>query len=372
MTIFPRQDRSCTGKRDHNSMLMLTPCWQLQCSKCKEYFLGLPIRNHQCYRHMFLDKDYCFDPETQQECNRRPSLLPQGRTVFFAVQPRYMNVDIRVVIDVSLGSLDFYLAAKEDVFIVETNKSSGSSSGAHNVWIDMKYQPEDENEDEPGFSFDSALSPQVPYSDKILRKIAVVNDSATPPPNILHVRHRTAGLGLTTYLTIFNPNEVLVVRHLENRLVVTIPQEVHDLRSTRFYMILRGSHAEGTLGNLFFRQDQSRIDLFVFFSVFFSCFFLFLASCVIVWKVKQAFDMRRARRLHAAEMKNMASRPFASVLLQMDPYTNNHSDHFDDFEFALSSPAHHAVSKKKHSKMSKLKGSHTSKQKRTKVEYHRY
>lgn len=64
--------------------------------------------------------------------------------------------------------------------------------------------------------------------------------------------------------------------------------------------------------------------------------------------------MRRARRLHAAEMKHMASRPFSSVLCQMDPY----SDHFDDFEHALHSPAHHVKGKK--SKGFKLKGSHSS------------
>jgi hypothetical protein len=45
----------------------------------------------------------------------------------------------------------------------------------------------------------------------------------------------------------------------------------------------------------FHRQDQLHIDLFVFFSVFFSCFFLFLSVCVVMWKVKQAADLRRAR-----------------------------------------------------------------------------
>ncbi len=71
-------------------------------------------------------------------------------------------------------------------------------------------------------------------------------------------------------------------------------------------------------------QDQLHIDLFVFFSVFFSCFFLFLSgtriitlglyseykcifvclsnrvfpffpACVVLWKLKQMGDLRRAR-----------------------------------------------------------------------------
>lgn len=63
------------------------------------------------------------------------------------------------------------------------------------------------------------------------------------------------------------------------------------------------------------RQDQLHIDLFVFFSVFFSCFFLFLSACVVFWKIKQRADMRQARRRHVVEMLNMAQRAFSSVIL---------------------------------------------------------
>lgn len=71
-------------------------------------------------------------------------------------------------------------------------------------------------------------------------------------------------------------------------------------------------------GIVFSRQDQLHIDLFVFFSVFFSCFFLFLAACVVAWKAKQAADVRRARRRHVVEMLHMAKRPFASVTVNLN------------------------------------------------------
>lgn len=74
-----------------------------QCSECREYFMGTPTNNHQCYRQMTVDKEYCFDPETQNNCNREPMALRQGRTVFFAVQPKYLNVNIRITIDVTMG-----------------------------------------------------------------------------------------------------------------------------------------------------------------------------------------------------------------------------------------------------------------------------
>lgn len=54
---------------------------------------------------MTVDKEYCFDPDTQTNCNQNPGALLKGRTVFFAVQPRYLNVDIRITIDVTFGGI---------------------------------------------------------------------------------------------------------------------------------------------------------------------------------------------------------------------------------------------------------------------------
>ena len=74
-----------------------------QCAVCKEYFSGTPTEGHQCYRQMNVNREYCFAPITQNDCTRSPEPLLQGRTVFFAVQPKYVNVDIRVTIDVTQG-----------------------------------------------------------------------------------------------------------------------------------------------------------------------------------------------------------------------------------------------------------------------------
>ena len=83
------------------------------------------------------------------------------------------------------------------------------------------------------------------------------------------------------------------------------------------------SNSSNTSGLIYFRQDQNHIDLFVFFSVFFSCFFLFISLCVVVWKVKQVNDMRRARQRHVVEMINMAQRPYSSVTLDVSQSTSN-------------------------------------------------
>lgn len=199
---------------------------------------------------MFLDRDYCFDPDTQEECNRNPAPLPPGRTVFFAVQPRYMNVDIRVVVDVAMGAVDLYLTAKDDAFVVDYNKSSGE----HLIWLDNRY-----NADYQEINFEDVILYKKNYlfNDST---IGVISTFDLGPP--LRIRHHFAR-GLTEYLTMTNPHEILVVRNLRNRLVITLPQDRDfDLRNTRFYMILRTSAiengTEGAFGNLFFRQDQSR------------------------------------------------------------------------------------------------------------------
>ncbi len=123
---------------------------------------------------------------------------------------------------------------------------------------------------------------------------------------------------LNTYMTVGEHNSVLVVRDVRFRLVVTLPRDQHKLRTSRFYIIVRARSDNSTFGNLYFRQDQPHIDLFVFFSVFFSCFFLFLAVCIMLWKMKQTFDARRSRQMREREMECMASRPFAKILVLIE------------------------------------------------------
>ena len=113
---------------------------------------------------------------------------------------------------------------------------------------------------------------------------------------------------LGTYVRLEDPATVVQVTGLKNRLVISLPEGKHDLRTTRFFLAIRGainatslrfekrwaaengdSKGSWSYGSIYFRQDQLHIDLFVFFSVFFSCFFLFLSICVLVWKVKVSF-----------------------------------------------------------------------------------
>ncbi|EDW76175.2 uncharacterized protein Dwil_GK15317 [Drosophila willistoni] len=327
-------DATCTAGGGKNSAQL---CWSVQCSKCRDSYAGNPTDGHQCYKQITVESRMCFDAKPIEECKSKPAALKPGQTVFFVIQPRFMNVDIRIIIDVTQGELDVFMSPQDDSFIVETN----DTSGYHDIFLDNRYNWG------PKMKRDHPLNIALPRHDN-----ATIQKLFTP-------ERRISGLGsggggeridrgdrgsssyyipqlqdckshgghsfivkdqhakdLSTHVTLNQCNTLLRLFGLKNRLVLTLPQHAHNLSATRFFIALRASSGpEPSYGSVVFRQDQLHIDLFVFFSVFFSCFFLFLAVCVIVWKVKQAADLRRARRQHVVEMLHLAKRPFAQIFL---------------------------------------------------------
>lgn len=63
---------------------------------------------------------FCID-----ECKVKPKPLNPGQTVFYMVQPRFMNVDIRIMVDVTQGALDLFLSPHDNTFVVNLNSSTG-------------------------------------------------------------------------------------------------------------------------------------------------------------------------------------------------------------------------------------------------------
>ncbi|CAH2066767.1 unnamed protein product, partial [Iphiclides podalirius] len=237
-------------------------CWRYQCVKCRDLYMGDPRNGHQCYKTINIENKFCFDGRSIDECKIKPRPLRAGQTVFVVVNPRYMNVDIRVIVDVTEGAVDLYMSPNDSSFVVSAN----GTAGWHTVALDPTYYKHDQFRKIPSFDDPVPDSQHVTYHyEKTEYSLADVEATE-----------------LTTFVTVDRRNVLLRVRNLTDRLVLTLPEKLH-------------------------------IDLFVFFSVFFSCFFLFLAACVVAWKAKQAADVRRARRRHVVEMLHMAKRPFAAV-----------------------------------------------------------
>ncbi|KTF86177.1 hypothetical protein cypCar_00026069 [Cyprinus carpio] len=293
-------------------------CYRQQCAKCKDSFNGNPVNGRQCYRQFNVDNECCFDPTSQVNCFHEPNIrnLLRGRTVFFSAQPKFTNVDIRVTIDVTFGEVEVYVSNSHDTFIVEVDRQTG----VHTIKI----------EDETTSATTSRGEKEVPLAPPSPMKVFANSSSGllgTLQSTKSHGTEREIREerteGLITYITVWKPQTVLIVRSVRDRVVITFPHEVHSLKSSRFYIALRGvgtdTHNGESQGLLFLRQDQAHIDLFVFFSVFFSCFFLFLSVCVLLWKVKQFLDFRREQRRHLQEMTKMASRPFAKLTVYLEP-----------------------------------------------------
>lgn len=319
-------DNTCSAKFSVKNSIFL--CWMSQCNKCRESYSGHPKSGHQCYKHITIDSKMCLDAKSLDECKTKPQPLKAGQTVFFVVQPRFMNVDIRIIMDVTQGELDFFMSSQDDSFVVFNNKSNGG----HEIYLDNKYQYV-QDITEMDFIENLNISPMLNKKANNYENLSTAAHSFNEGRHNGNVDCRSTEKGffvqdkqadgLSTFVTLNQCLTLVRVFGVKNRLVVTLPQDVHNLSGTRFFIAIRAAQSQpATYGLLFFRQDQLHIDLFVFFSVFFSCFFLFLAVCVVSWKAKQAADLQRARRLAVVEMLHMAQRPFSVIMLDVSPDTS--------------------------------------------------
>ena len=73
---------------------------------------------------MVVDNDYYLDPETQSTGPLNSKPLWHGQTVFFVVQPKYLNVDIRLTIDIQEGSADVFISDNDKTFQVGVDSST--------------------------------------------------------------------------------------------------------------------------------------------------------------------------------------------------------------------------------------------------------
>lgn len=259
-------------------------CYKNQCVKCKSQFMGNPINNQQCYRKISVSSEFVIGLKTDSTDESDGQALPYGQAIMYAVYPRFTNVDIRLTTDVFDGEVDVYMANENDEFTVVFNHTTGH----HEVNV-------------------RGLSNF--YSGK--RKRRETEDVSNVGGSVVDIE-TASGVYLNTFVTYNYHHRALIVRQVRKRLVITFPHDEHHFRDTRFYMVFIGRHIAGTNGLVYFKQDISQIDLFVFFSVFFSSFFLVVSVSVFGWKIKQYHTRRRVIEVREHQLVTMRSRPFAT------------------------------------------------------------
>ncbi|XP_074634355.1 multiple epidermal growth factor-like domains protein 8 isoform X4 [Acropora palmata] len=256
-------------------------CYENQCVKCKSQFMGSPLNNQQCYRKMIVSSEFVIGLKTDLTDESDGKALPYGQAIMYAVYPRFTNVDIRLTIDVFVGEIDVYVANENDEFTVLFNHTTGhhqvNVKGLSNIVRKKR------NAEGDGFGDEAVVD-----------------------------RETASSVNLNTFVTYNDHHRALIVQGVRKRLVLTFPYNDHILRDTRFYMVFIGRDMSGTKGLVYFKQDISQIDLFVFFSVFFSSFFLVVSVSVFAWKMKQYHTRRRVIEHRVHQLETMRSRPFAT------------------------------------------------------------
>jgi hypothetical protein len=164
-----------------------------------------------------------------------------------------MNVNIRVTLDVTHGSINVYLSPKEDTFVIKQdennwihrvcfkiNKKLNQSLKYHlnvQVEFDTKYSLAGDARQHSSFGKVSLFAgetikvdPDYEFttnrSDDILEESGVNRVISKPmgmPTSAYRFVEQEAA-GFSTYYTVKDSKAILLVRNLRNRLVITLPQ----------------------------------------------------------------------------------------------------------------------------------------------------
>eukprot|EP01135_Chromosphaera_perkinsii_P011179 Nk52_evm6s2356 gene=Nk52_evmTU6s2356 len=92
---------------------------------------------------------------------------------------------------------------------------------------------------------------------------------------------------------------------------VVLESGANDFREDRFFIYLEALTTSSY--KLVFSQTVVQIDLFVFFSVFFSAFYLFLTTLSYAWHWKMRYERHQAFVYHMRAVNHMRSRPSAHL-----------------------------------------------------------
>ena len=154
----------------------------------------------------------CFnDAKMIDECEKH---LEVGKSQFFVISPRFMNVDIRVVIDVTVGEIDLQMSSSDDTFVVASNNS---------IYLDSKYHWLHDGSNE-----EILVTPMKRNIEATSHTYKVIDRKASDDDLAMHVM-------------LNQRNSLLRVFNVRNRLVIILPHFVHELGKTKFYIAVRGN-----------------------------------------------------------------------------------------------------------------------------------
>jgi multipile epidermal growth factor-like domains protein 8 len=130
----------------------------------------------------------------------------------------FMKNDIKIVIDVTIGELDFFMSTNDDSFVVLTNQSNGF----HEILLDSKYQWYSYNSDNSDYTENLNITPLVTSSKKSFENVSIphgfIDDRGSDcrSNGKFYVLDKNAQ-SLTTFVKLGRCNTLLLVFELKNR-----------------------------------------------------------------------------------------------------------------------------------------------------------
>lgn len=230
------------------------------------------------------------------------TFLEYYQPAFYVIFPDFSNVDVRIIIDITSGSAEVFLAI-EDIFVVRKN--------------DLGLNVVSFNEKKFG-----------PNAD-VLRKLQENSNAQINWRYLISTQQVSSTLNSFIQYSANPP--VLWLQNLTNRATIIASTSDFDLQKTQFYLIVQ-SKSSKTIGNVVYIQDQARFELFIFLTVFCSCFVLFISLFVLFWQMKLSRGNNRARDNETIEIQQLSNRPFSRFSLFFECICGDEKDNEDDRE----------------------------------------
>ena len=266
----------------------------IQCNHCVTGYVGQPLDNGQCYKKLAIDVVSNF------------SLLA-NHTISLALGPNYLysDVDVHVTFVVVEGTLVVYSTTDSDAVKVVTK----TNTGTHDVQFDASSTLRFSRES-PRFYHRN--------TDSVLRSIfrddfshhVVDSFSGDVSGSFNHeiIRKQVSQSVLSSdangdiQQVIVGERQTLLIPHTDNNF----------LSSTHYFTILARGNA---MFFVYFEQNAPRLNLYVFFGVFFSSFMLFSTIIISIWRFIHFVSEWRRRRRARRRQQRRRHRPFSKVYI---------------------------------------------------------
>lgn len=244
----------------------------LQCSMCENGYVGHPTDGSHCYRQQDLN-----DISDVALPFSQASLLAVGRNIKFS------NSDITLTFAVVTGDIGVYVTTNDKaVRLVEKNGQPGL------------------------FSVD--IQGGVDVLSRVQRDIIVDSSGETAKGNSGIVKRELQFDSLSSRLT----NGPVYHYEVDERLTLVIPHDQPDFEQAFHYITV---YAQVDSRFMFdYRQTTPRLNLYVFFSLFFSCVVFVSTMLVLSWKLLQFIVEQRIAALDRKMRERRSNRPLYSII----------------------------------------------------------